>query len=184
MADEKGQTAGTQVPGGAAHEGGAFPPFDSTTFSSQLVWLAITFGALYYLMSKVALPRVANILETRQARISGDLDAATAMQGKATEAGAAYEKTLADAKARAQATAQQTRDKLAADADAKRKALEAELNTKLEAAEAQVSAMKAQAMTNVGSIAAEAASAIVAQITGKTPDAAQISAAVAATKNG
>lgn len=184
MAEALAQTAGTQVPAGAPHEGGAFPPFDATTFSSQLVWLAITFGALYYLMSKIALPRVADILETRQAKISGDLDAATAMQGKAAEAGAAYEKTLADAKARVQSTAQQMRDKLAAEGDVKRKALEAELNAKLDAAEKQVSAMKAQAMTNVGAIATEAAAAIVQQITGRAPDAAQINAAVAAAKNG
>jgi F-type H+-transporting ATPase subunit b len=70
--------AGTEVPGGA-HEG-AFPPFDSTHFMSQLIWLAITFGALYLLMSRVALPRVAAILKERSDKIASDLDAAKAAQ--------------------------------------------------------------------------------------------------------
>jgi F-type H+-transporting ATPase subunit b len=177
-------TAGTLVPGNAPPKSAVFPPFDTATFVPSLVWLAITFGALYLLMSRIALPRVTEILESRQARITGDIDAATAMQAKAAEAGVAYEKTLADAKARAQATAQQTRDQLAAEAEAKRKSLEAELNAKLAAAETQVAAMKAQAMTNVGAIASEAADAIVRQITGRAPDATQIANAVAAARNG
>ncbi len=180
MADDT--HSGTQVPG--EHGGGAFPPFDANNFAPQLVWLAITFGALYFLMSRIALPRVANILDNRQKKITGDLDAATAMRGQADAAGAAYEKTVADAKGRAQATAQQTRDKVAAESDAQRKALEAELNAKLEAAEQQIAATKTQAMSNVGSIAQEAAEAIIRQITGVTPDAAKIAAAVAAAKNG
>ena len=184
MADDTGHTAGTQVPGGAAHEGGAFPPFDANNFAPQLVWLAITFGALYFLMSRVALPRVASILDNRQKKIATDLDDATKMRGKADEAGAAYEKTVAEAKGRAQATAQQTRDKVAAESDARRKALEAELNAKLATAETQIAATKAQAMSNVGAIAEEAAAAIVQQITGAAADPSKIAAAVAAVKNG
>ena len=67
----------TGVP--AEHNGsGSFPPFDSSTFSSQLIWLAITFGLFYYLMSRVALPRISGILETRSDRIAQDLDVASA----------------------------------------------------------------------------------------------------------
>jgi F0F1-type ATP synthase membrane subunit b/b' len=115
-------TAHTEVPGG--HAKCPFPPFDPNVFAPQLIWLALTFGALYFLMSRIALPRIENILEARRARIAADVDDAASMQGKAQAAGAAYEKTLADAKASAQATAQSTRDKLAADSAAKRKTLE------------------------------------------------------------
>ena len=36
----------------------AFPPFASETFASQLLWFALAFGLLYWLMSRVALPRI------------------------------------------------------------------------------------------------------------------------------
>ncbi|MBX9759874.1 MAG: F0F1 ATP synthase subunit B' [Beijerinckiaceae bacterium] len=160
--------AATATPGAAVDK--VFPPFDSSTFASQLFWLAITFGALYYALSKIAIPRVAEILETRSARIAGDLDAAVGAKKAADEAGAAYEKSLADAKATSQKTVQSLRDQLAAEADARRKALEADLNTKLAAAETQIGAMKAQAMTNVSAIAADAAAAIVRQISGRDAD--------------
>ncbi len=65
-------TAHTEAPGGKT----AFPPFQTQTFPSQLVWLAISFVLLYVLMAKVALPRIGAIFEERSKRISGDLKAA------------------------------------------------------------------------------------------------------------
>ncbi len=80
----------------SGHEAGGhanFPPFDSSTFPSQLLWLAITFGALYYVMSKIALPKVGAVIENRKARIAKDLNDAAAMQQQADAAAAAHEKT-------------------------------------------------------------------------------------------
>ena len=65
-------TAHTEAPGGKT----VFPPFDTKTFPSQLVWLAISFVLLYVLMAKVALPRIGAIFEQRSKRISGDLKSA------------------------------------------------------------------------------------------------------------
>lgn len=169
-------TAGTtQVP---AAPQGTFPQFRTDTYASQLVWLAIAFGVLYYLMSKVALPRVAAILATRRNRIEGDLAEAAAARRSAEEAGAAHEKTLAEARAKSQALAQQTHGKLAAEADARRKALEADLNARLTEAEGKIAAIKIQAMANVDGIARESAAAIVERITGRSPDPAALSRAV------
>ena len=153
----------------AGHQANVFPPFDAHNFLPQLIWLAIIFGLLYVLMSRIALPRVANILEARRARIARDLDDARAMQDQAQAASAAYDKTLADAKARAQGLAQQTHDKLHAEAEAKRHALEDELNGKLAAAEKQIGETRDRAMSSVAGIARGAAAAIVQHITGAAP---------------
>ena len=159
-----------------------FPPFDPTYFGSQLLWLAITFGALYYYMSKRFLPQVGAVIEGRRARIAKDLDDATAMQQQADAAAAAHEKSLADARAKAQAMAQATRDQLAADADSKRKALEDQLAAKLTASEAQIATTRAQAMSNVAAIAHETTGAIVERLLGKSVDPAAIAHAVDAVK--
>lgn len=175
MASEAGRA--TQSETGHAEPG--FPPFNASTFPSQLLWFAIVFGLLYYLMSKTALPRVAEIFSIRKARIDGDLDEASRLQKEADEAHATYEKTLDDAKARAQKVAQEMRDKLAAETDAKRKSLEDNLNAKLAEAEKQIAETKSQAMTNVQSIASEAAAAILEKLTGKPGDKEAIGRAVA-----
>jgi F-type H+-transporting ATPase subunit b len=178
---DHGHAAGTEVPGGA-HAKGPFPPFDPNTFAPQLIWLAVVFGALYVLMSRVALPRIENILEARRSRIAGDLDDASEMQQKAQAAGHAYEKTLSDARGNAQTMAQQMKDRIAAESAAKRKTLEDELNGKLAEAERSIAGSKAQAMTHVTEIATSAAADIVAQLTGKPADAQQIARAIAAAK--
>ena len=174
------QKTETGHPGG--HAKPMFPPFDSRTYPSQILWFAIAFGVLYLLMARIGLPRVAQVLEMRRTRIANDLDRAAAMQREAKEAGEAYDRTLADAKARAQELAAETRAKLKAETDGKRQALEGDLAAKLAAAEAQIGDMKAKAMANVGAIARDATTAIVEHLTGKSADPEAVTAAVAATE--
>jgi F-type H+-transporting ATPase subunit b len=145
---------------------GVFPPFDPATFPSQLLWLAITFGALYVVMSRVALPRLGGILENRKALIDADLAAADADRAKTDAAIASYETALAAAKSNAQAIATQTREAINADLAAKRAAAETDLASKVSAAEALIAGTKAEALTHVDEIAAETAQAVVAQLVG------------------
>lgn len=164
----------------AGHAKGVFPPFDSSTFASQLLWLAITFGLFYLFLKNVVLPRIGSILEVRRDRIAQDLDQAALLKSEADAAIAAYEQELAEARSKANAIGQQARDSAKADADAARKAVEAGLESKLAEAEARIAAIKAAAMREVGTIAEETAAAIVQQLVGGKPDKASIAAAVKA----
>jgi len=131
------------------------------------------------LMSRVALPRVAGILEARHKTVENDIEAAAKMKAETDAAIAAYEKALMEAKGRAQTIAGETRDRLAAETDAKRKALEADLAAKLTEAEKTIAASKAAAMANVSQIAGDAAEAIIKQVAGESVPRASIDAAVA-----
>ena len=170
----------------AASEGaegtGSFPPFDSSTFASQLLWLAITFGLFYYLMAKVALPRISDILETRSDRIAQDLDEAHRLKEESDAAIAAYEQELAEARSNAHGIAQAARDAAKADLDAKRAGVEAELSDKIASAEARIAEVRSSAMKEVGSIAEDTASAIIAELVGGRVTRAEIASAVAQAK--
>jgi F-type H+-transporting ATPase subunit b len=170
-------STGTEATPPGEH-GGGFPPFQKDTFATQLLWLAITFGLLYFIASKLALPRVGRIIADRRARIDNDLAEAAGMKQAADAAIASYEKSLADARAKAQTLAAQTRDKVAAEAEAKRKEVEANLHAKLAVAEQTIQATRTAAMSSVQGIAKEAAIAIVAQLTGKAPTEEAAAAAV------
>ena len=170
-------TAGAATPP-LSGEKAAFPPFDVTTFSGQLFWLAISFGALYWLMSTIALPRLGAVLEERADTISRDLDNAAKMQAKAEETAQAYETALTEARKNAQAIAQASRDAGAKASDERRHAVEAELAAKLAAAEATIATTKTSAMTNVRDLGSEVAIAIVTKLTGQAPSASEASEAV------
>jgi F-type H+-transporting ATPase subunit b len=162
----------------ASEHGAGFPPFESHTFAAQILWLAIAFGLLYYLMAKVALPRIQAILHDRAHRLTTDFAEAQRMKTEADAAGAAYEKSLADARAQAKGIAQATRDTLAAEADGRRKALEADLHDKMAQAEVTIRAGTQAAMANVRGIAGETAGAIIERLTGQAPEAGALDAAL------
>ena len=165
---------------GAADGGhkGPFPPFAAETFASQLLWLALTFIALYVVMSRLALPRVNAIFEARRQRIADDLVEADRLKRETEAAIAAYEKKLADARKNAQAIAAKAREELMAKADQRRKVTEEELRKRLEEAEKTISATKNAAMANVRAIAIEAAAAIVQRLIGSVPSDKAVSTAV------
>lgn len=172
-----------QVPHGGEHVTGAFPPFDSSTFPSQLLWLAITFGLFYYIMAKMVLPRIGGILEDRRDRIAGDLAEAERLKHETDTAIAAYEQALAEARNKAHAIAQTTRDKLNADVAAKRETAENGLAAKLSEAEERISGIKTAALEQVGEIATETTSALVEALLGKAPAKADTAKAVKASLN-
>ena len=170
--------ATTEAHGGAHGAKAPFPPFNSETFASQMLWFAIAFVLLYLLMSRVALPRVGSIVEGRANKIADDLAGAQKLKDETDAALAHYEQTLTDARNNAQTIAGQTRDKLAAEAEARRKMLEGKLNERLQDAEKTIAQTKTAAMSNVRDIAADTASAIVERLIGNKPDQAQVTDAV------
>src|SRR5262245_6738091 len=108
MAQKNAQPVTSSVEQPASGHSGGFPPFEKDTFPSQLLWFALTFVALYLLMSRIALPRIGSIIEERRKRIEGDLAEAQRFKGESDAAIAAHEKALADARARAQMLANET----------------------------------------------------------------------------
>jgi F-type H+-transporting ATPase subunit b len=178
MANETAHTGTSAEHPAGGH--GPFPPFDKQTFPSQLLWLTLTFVALYLLMSRIALPRLDSILERRRARISGDLAEASRLKGLSDAAIAAYEKSLAEARARAQALLNDSRRRQAAEAEAARKALDATLNARIAEAESRIAEAKSAAMVNVRGIATEAAAAIVERLIGIAPASRDVVAAAVA----
>jgi F-type H+-transporting ATPase subunit b len=172
---ENAGAAGSLAHGGA-HES-AFPPFDATNFAPQLIWLILIFGVLYLLMSRLALPRVAKILSTRETTIGADLDAARELQSKAQAADGQNNATLRAKKDEAQAIGREAQEKIAAEIGASRTVAEKKFAEEIAAAEARIAAEKTRAMANVEGIATEAAAAIIAKLTGAQVDGAKLSAA-------
>jgi F-type H+-transporting ATPase subunit b len=182
--EPKGQKAGAHTEADGGQHSGGFPPFDSSTFASQLVSLAIAFVALYLIVSRIALPRVGSVIDARQNVIEGDLAQAQRLRDESSAALSAYESELAAARSRAQAIGNDTREKLNAASEAERKTLEDRLAHKLAEAEKTIASTREAAMSNVRGIATDAAAAIVQRLTGRAPDGKIVDRAVDASLKG
>jgi len=162
------QKAGTAVPDSGPHAK-VFPPLDPNTFAPQLVWLALTFGLLYLILKRVALPRVGEVIEERADRVKRDLAQAEKLKTDTAAALAEYEQALAEARTKSNALAKAARDKLTAEIDGERAKVEALIAAKLTEAERRIADTKTRALANVSDIAGEVAGAIVAKLIGQEP---------------
>ena len=147
------------------HKSGGLPQLHAPDFAPQLFWLAVTFVLLYWIMSKVALPRIGEVIEERRDRIQRDLAAAERLKGETDKALQTYEKALSDARGSASAIARKTRDELGAEVDKERKAVEDQLAKKLADAEASIAATKNKALASVKDIAGDTVVEIVNALT-------------------
>ncbi|WP_081871336.1 hypothetical protein [Parvularcula oceani] len=158
--------AAEPVPG---EEAGGLPQLDPSTYASQIFWLLLTFGALYFVMSRIFLPRLGGVIEERRNRIADDYDQAADFKRQAEEAEAGYEKALADARARAASIAAETK----ASIDAEIAEMEEESETRLEgeiaAAEARIAETAEKARDAVAEAARETTQAIVEALIDETP---------------
>lgn len=160
--------ATTEAHGGNGGHSDVFPPFDPASFGSQLLWLALSFAALYILMSKIALPRIGEILEVRRDRIEGDLAEAERLRQKTDQAIEAYETDLADAKQKAHTIAEESREAIRKDLDTKRADVETDLAKKMATAESRIQSTKTEALGHVEEIASDTAHAMVTNLLGRT----------------
>ncbi len=112
-----------------------FPPFDFVHFGSHLFWLAISFGLFYFFISRVIVPRIGGVIETRRDRIASDLDQAMRMKQEADTVVEIYERKLAEARSQAYIIAQSAGEEIKGKAEFERKRIEASLEKKLTDAE-------------------------------------------------
>ncbi len=142
------------------------PQLDLSTWPPQLFWLAVTFTLLYFVISRVAIPRTGGVIALRKSTIDGDLASAQKLKIETENAIKSYEAALAEAKAKANAIATENRNTLNAEIEAERAKLDAALGAKIATAEKKVAASRDKALEDVAAMAADIAGQIVTQLTG------------------
>lgn len=150
------------------------PQFDPTFFATQVFWLAVAFVILYLLMTRVALPRITEVLEERSNRIADDLEKAATLKQEAEGVIAAYEAAVAKARSQA-ATVIGVATQEISEISAKRQAeFAADLARQVTAAERRIAAAKNEAKAQIRDIAVGAALDVAVKLTGASPDQAAV----------
>ncbi|WP_295049934.1 F0F1 ATP synthase subunit B' [uncultured Paracoccus sp.] len=137
------------------------PQLDVTTFGNQIFWLLVSLVVLYWVVAKIALPRIGAVLSDRQGAISGDLMAAEEFKLKAKEAEAAYDKALADARAEANKIVAANRAEIQKDLDAAIAHADAEIAARTAESEQRIRQIRDSAETDAREVAREVTAELV-----------------------
>ena len=158
------------------------PQLNFDHWGNQIFWLVLALIAIYLILSRVALPRIAAVLAERQGTITNDIAAAEDLKAKAVDAEAAYDKALVDARAEAQNIV--AKPKLTCRLIWTRQSPRPTRNcSKAAESEKAISEIRAGAVESVKTVAKDTAKEIVAAMGGKA-DAKTITAAVTARMKG
>ena len=165
--------------------GGAIgmPQLCGDWMSNQIFWLVITMIVIYFVLARIALPRIASVLADRQGTITKDIAAAEDLKLKAVEAEEAYNKALADARVEAGRIVADAKAEIQVDLDAAVAKADAEISAKAAEGEKAIAAIRDGALESVKVVAKDTAKELVAALGGKA-DAKSITAAVTARMKG
>lgn len=144
--------------------------FSNPLTISQVVWMALIFGALYYILSRYALPQVAGVLDERSARITADLDTARLAKLQADTAVAELQEATRRASTEAQAAIASSMSQAKAEAAEQARVANERLDAQLHEAEQRIAAARQSAMAALRDVATETARTVVSRLTGHEPD--------------
>lgn len=155
------------------------PQFDPSSFASQLFWLVVTFVALYWVVAKIGIPRIGEVLQQRARVIQDDLDRAAQLKTETDQAIEAYEAAMTAARDQAHEHMRTVQAEMKAVAEARTAELSAKVTKQIGEAEERINTAKQAAMDGLTSIAAETARDVVVKLAEVSPPGGTIDAAVA-----
>ena len=153
-------------------------------FFSQLFWLLVVFGIIYFGIGRGMVPKIQSVVEQRDRKISEDLAAAQRAREEAEQTEAAYRERIEASRSEAMKLAQQAKQKGALEAEQRLKAIDEQIGARMAEAEARIQAALAEARRELEPVAAEAAVELVAKLTGRPVAPAEVEPMVRAALHG
>ena len=160
------------------------PQLDISTFTPQIIWLIITFGVLYLLMAKLALPRIGSILEQRQNRIEDNLAMAQNLKRESEVDAESYETAILEAREQARTSTQLAIKEMSEESQRRQSELNDRLVNEVKSAEERIAQARKKAMSNISEMAEDIVLDAAESLIGITPNKDTIKNAVSAKLKG
>ena len=169
-----------------AAESGGMPQLDPEFWVSQIFWLTITFGILYFTLSKLILPKISSNLESRKLQISDNIEAADKQREESEIKLKEYDKIISKSKIEAKDLFNQAREKALKDINIKKDFLDKQINDEINKAEEEIEKLKKDAPVKINKIAIETSTELIQKLIGAEINNSSISAIVneSSKKNG
>lgn len=182
MATESTHTAASTC---VNEHGGAIgmPQLCTDWIPNQIFWLLVALVVIYFILSRIALPRIGAVLAERKGTITNDLAAAEELKQKALAAENAYNAALATARTEAAKIVAAAKADIQKELDAATAKADADITAKAAESEKKIGEIKAGALEAVEAVAKDTAAELVGYL-GGSADPAAIDAAVSARLKG
>jgi len=159
-------------------ESEGMPQLNPEFWVSQIVWLVITFGVLYLVLSKLILPKISNNLEARKSQILENIETAEKQREESEKKVKEFEKIILDSKIEAKNYFSEARQKVLEDINKKRISLENDIDNEISAVEREINKLKNTSDDKITKIAIETSSDLIKQLIREEVNNSSISAIV------
>ena len=159
-------------------ESGGMPQLNPEFWVSQIVWLVLTFGILYIVLSKLILPKISNNLESRKSQILENIETAETQREESEKKLKEFEKIILESKHEAKNHFNEVRQKILENINNKRVSLEKDIDKEINEAEEEINTLKINSSEKIKNIAVETSSELVKQLIGEEVNNSSISAIV------
>ena len=155
------------------------PQFDFThVFWPQFIWLAIVFSVLFFGVVLPTLPKIGRVVDARENKITGDIDAAATAKTKSDDLMTAYDAANKKAHEDARTAINDAKNAAAISTEKKLIAAAAKVDEHMAKAQAELGVARSKAIAQIEAIATESAADIVEKLSGTRPAAALAATAV------
>ena len=131
------------------------PQLDFSTFVPQLFWLFLSLSFLYLILSRIALPRISDVIEERKDIIAQDIDKAKALSNDTDLAIEELDIKIAEAKSKSLELINSSRKKILDLNDSEKRKFDEEILKEVKKAEDEILTNKDLAMSRISEIAEE-----------------------------
>ena len=137
------------------------PQLDFTTFIPQLFWLFLSLSFLYFILSRIALPRISDVIEERNDTITDDLDEAKSLSIEAEKVVNELKSKLEDARSSSQKTLMDERQKNLDKISSEWKKFEETISKEISSSEEKINKGKSEALKEASDLAVDIAEEII-----------------------
>ena len=159
-------------------ESGGMPQLNPEFWVSQIVWLVLTFGILFIVLSKLILPKISNNLESRKSQILDNIETAETQREESEKKIKEFEKIILESKLEAKNSFNEVRQKMLEDINNKRIAIEENIDKEISSAEEEINNLKINSSEKIKNIAIETSSELIKQLIGEEANNSSITAIV------
>lgn len=160
------------------------PQFDPAVLFPQLFWLALIFTIFYVLVSRLILPKMVDMLESRENRINQDLQKADEWQKEAERVRAEVRIEKARANKEVQSIIADIKQEIAEDTAARQASLNQLLADKTAEAEERIAGLKREFLHELETVATDLARRTYTLASGEVPNEKALAEAVRASLPG